>query len=1094
MRPDLAETGGRDAAVEPVPTPVDLGAAPAVDVDASNGYHLCALDADGATWCWGNAEVGQLGPGVPAATVSIATPVRQDLPPATAVRTGYDLSCALLGPDDLRCWGDGDPLARNPWTGETGPPAGGFREPGPLVPTVTTYIPTPADVSTDPPVVGANLVLAAAVMILFTIAGELLNRTLAENEDAFAARGGVLARLRQARRRIDRALERRLGRGRLLTAVQLAGIAAIYGLVFSLLDRTWDPLSVTGLWLFFSMAVAFGIVGIADDLACWSVARRWGVAADLDLRPGNLLAAVASTAASRVAALLPGVMIGMPEALEVDVEALDDRRRARLAAVGLGTLAVIGTVAWAITLVTAVAGSAGEEGIAVLLGGVEAFFLVVFAVTVQNGFAQLLAFRGTPGRVLRTTHRWAWLGALLLVTFLFWHTLVNPRGDLAAALGETNVVAFMATAVGFVAVSGAAWAWFRLRRRQGAAGATPEAPVREPSADAPADGRSSVLGAASPISTGTESRAGPAAAGTAGDARAAAAGADVAPAAMFAATPATAPVVEVASPAATTAAAAAPVAIAAAHTAAPVAVAGARSPGCTARRRRACAARRRPPLRRSNRVRPRGDPGPPPLGSRPPGRPARRRRPGRIVGPDRGRPGLRHRQSLGAPARPGRRGRPRPADDRPRVPVLPGAVAPAVGRGRCARAGAGVRHRQGVAGPPGLAGRGRRAGGAARRRPVVTRPLAPRPRAPRAARHRRRDLCGRRGAEDRPPARAVRSGAPHGRRGPAPLPRPRRGRRHRGPDPCDPHGAHHGGWLDMRRIVALAIAGLLVAGACSEAFEPPPPDGAATGGPPDAAATRTGDPTPPATADAAPVVMDVADLPEEGDAVLAVRVLGWVEPGSSVLCGSGTCYVDLHDPLDPRRMVSLLVATDAEGTPNTMVGLGSGFEDADLRVTADDGTLLRSGDHAWITGTWKADGDTLVASTIEPGAPPPLKAVESTIARLRSRKAGTYVRVAGRLDTPFMLSCFGGSCNLYIEDAAGRTVRLEVRLGRKGEVRANTMWPLKDGFRPKDLRVIDARGRTTRAGDRVVVEGWLQKTEDGTPYLDPTMKIVRRGT
>lgn len=33
---------------------------------------------------------------------------------------------------------------------EAGAPPVAFREPGPLVPTLTTYIPTPADVSTDP--------------------------------------------------------------------------------------------------------------------------------------------------------------------------------------------------------------------------------------------------------------------------------------------------------------------------------------------------------------------------------------------------------------------------------------------------------------------------------------------------------------------------------------------------------------------------------------------------------------------------------------------------------------------------------------------------------------------------------------------------------------------------------------------------------------------------------------------------------------------------------------------------------------------------------------------------------------------------------
>jgi alpha-tubulin suppressor-like RCC1 family protein len=469
------------AASWPTPRAVDLGAR-VVDVSLANGYHRCARDETGATWCWGNAEVRQLGPSVAADAVWVLAPVRQDVPPARDLETGYDFTCAVFAGDDLRCWGEGDPVARNPWTGEAGAPAGGFREPGLLVPTITTYIPTPRDISTDPPVVGANLLLAALVMLLFTIAGELLNRTLAANEDVLVARGGRPARLRAARLRVDTAVARRLGTGRLLTLVRLAGIAAIYGFVFSLLDRTWDPFSITGAWLFLSMAIAFGIVGIADDLACWSVARRWGVAADLDLRPGNLLVAVASTLASRVAPVIPGVMIGMPEALKVDTDALDGRRRGRLAAAGLGTLVAVGLVAWGVTFATSLVGPGAGEGALAVIGGVQAFCLVVFAVTVQNGFAQLLAFGGSPGGILRTTHRWTWLVALLAITFLFWHTLVNPRGDLAAALRATNVVAFVGTAVGFVAVAGGAWLWFTVRRRRARSRAAdadgmPEQPV-----------------------------------------------------------------------------------------------------------------------------------------------------------------------------------------------------------------------------------------------------------------------------------------------------------------------------------------------------------------------------------------------------------------------------------------------------------------------------------------------------------------------------------------------------------------------------------------------------------------------------------------
>ncbi len=457
------------AALWPTPRTIELGAA-VTQVSLANGYHRCARDEKGATWCWGNAEARQLGPAVGEDVTWVLAPVHQEVPAASLIGTGYDFTCGLFGAADVRCWGDGDPVARNPWTGEAGTSEGGFRSAGPLVPTLTTYIPTPRDISTDPPVVGANLLLAALVMILFTIAGELLNRTLAENEDALAARGGLVARLRAGRLRMDTAVARRLGSGRLLTIVRLAGIAVIYGLVFSLLDRTWNPLSVTGAWLFLSMAIAFGIVGIADDLACWSLARRWGVAADLDLRAGNLVVAVASTLASRVATLIPGVMIGMPEALDVDEDALDARRRARLAAAGLGTLVVVGGVAWGVTLATSFLAPEGGEGAAALVGGIEAFFLVVFAVTVQNGFAQLLAFRGSPGRILRTSHRWLWLLGLLAVTFLFWHTLVNPRGDLAAALRATNVLAFVATALGFVLVAGLAWLWFAVQRRRAGAG------------------------------------------------------------------------------------------------------------------------------------------------------------------------------------------------------------------------------------------------------------------------------------------------------------------------------------------------------------------------------------------------------------------------------------------------------------------------------------------------------------------------------------------------------------------------------------------------------------------------------------------------
>ena len=58
----------------------------------------------------------------------------------------------------------------------------GYRDTGPLVPTISTHIPTPLDMSTDPRVVFTNLLLAALATLAMSVAMRLLNQTLATRE------------------------------------------------------------------------------------------------------------------------------------------------------------------------------------------------------------------------------------------------------------------------------------------------------------------------------------------------------------------------------------------------------------------------------------------------------------------------------------------------------------------------------------------------------------------------------------------------------------------------------------------------------------------------------------------------------------------------------------------------------------------------------------------------------------------------------------------------------------------------------------------------------------------------------------------------
>jgi hypothetical protein len=437
----------------------------------------CATRADRA-WCWGDNHFGQLGDGT---TTDRVTPTQVQTGDLAQLALGHNSSIALLRDGSLVMWGAGNPAPRSPFAAPVVPATTGFRPPDTLVPAITTHIPTPADISTDPPVVGANLLLAAIAMILFTIATELLNRSLRQADPMLRRRLRPIDRLDRARARLDAALIGRLGNdghaGR-ATAMRLLGIAAFYGIVFSLLDPTWNPLTVTGLWLVLIMAVAFGLIGLSGDIAAWATARRWGVASELALKPGSLVTAVGSTLFSRTLLLVPGVMIGSPEVFDVDAARLDRRRLGGLAGVGLGTVLAIGLVAWLATLGTAALRGGGSLA-GDLVGGLEAFLLLVFAAAVQNGFAQLLSIRESAGLALRRAHRVVWAFALLGVTFLFWHTLVNPRGDLAEALGATNVQTFLATVGIVLAISVVTWTATTLAQRR-AARTTSSAPAPAP--------------------------------------------------------------------------------------------------------------------------------------------------------------------------------------------------------------------------------------------------------------------------------------------------------------------------------------------------------------------------------------------------------------------------------------------------------------------------------------------------------------------------------------------------------------------------------------------------------------------------------------
>jgi len=269
-------------------------------------------------------------------------------------------------------------------------------------------------------------------------------------------------------------------------------------------------------------------------------------------------------------------------------------------------------------------------------------------------------------------------------------------------------------------------------------------------------------------------------------------------------------------------------------------------------------------------------------------------------------------------------------------------------------------------------------------------------------------------------------------------------------------------------------------------------EGTAATGTPEPGATATAAPGP--TATTAPRDVTIADLGNAAEGE-TVRVVGLIRVPGSTRTAGGYCSIDLQDSTKPSRRVtvSIRVGTETSPPPNTMAPLGGFFYNAaDLLLTAEDGTAVHDGDGVALTGTVAKTGDVASlaeVTRIEVAKAPLPKAVAVTFTTIKKQKAGTFVRITGRLDVPFLTSC-STTCGIYLEDrATGASVRIEVVRGVKGKRVPNTMWPLPSNYRLSDLRVVANDGRVLKGGARVRVTGWIVVGSDKKRRIDPVIRI-----
>jgi alpha-tubulin suppressor-like RCC1 family protein len=86
---------------------VDVFILPDLVSVTAGASHTCGLTSDGAAWCWGSDEFGQVGSDVIAAISLVPTAVETGLRFA-AISAGGGHTCAVTGSGELWCWGRND--------------------------------------------------------------------------------------------------------------------------------------------------------------------------------------------------------------------------------------------------------------------------------------------------------------------------------------------------------------------------------------------------------------------------------------------------------------------------------------------------------------------------------------------------------------------------------------------------------------------------------------------------------------------------------------------------------------------------------------------------------------------------------------------------------------------------------------------------------------------------------------------------------------------------------------------------------------------------------------------------------------------------
>jgi hypothetical protein len=332
-------------------------------------------------------------------------------------------------------------------------------------------VPGPDEISTDPGVIGSNILLALFVVFVFAFTSTLFNQTLEDNRREIEGWAGRFFKLF---RRLSSLAQQRRGvlSQRCPWVQRVTGPAAILvltGLVYGFLSPDFG-LNTTSVVLFLSLAAAVGAVTyLYKGGQVLFTTGRFRLRAGVRLYVVALVIAAGCVLLSRLTDFQPGFLFGFVASYTLLTPAgLDRRQSGQIVFFPALALLAFSVAAWLLSMPL---GDLREGSDAWWVALPQGAAVTVFVVGLEGLFFSMIPLRFMDGAKIAKWNRLFWFLIFGLAGFLFCWVLLNPGSAYVQAVRETRVITALSLLAFYSLITVGTWAYFRQRVKGRAAAA-----------------------------------------------------------------------------------------------------------------------------------------------------------------------------------------------------------------------------------------------------------------------------------------------------------------------------------------------------------------------------------------------------------------------------------------------------------------------------------------------------------------------------------------------------------------------------------------------------------------------------------------------